>query len=109
MTLSLLTPRSSSAQSKVGDIYILKPGTVFTNGTDSTYFAIPRYGLEKMLVQARLADTLRGIAQNLAKEHDEAIQNARGIERSRDFWRTLAHGSTAVIVAEIALVIIINR
>lgn len=112
MLILLAMPQESQAQTK-GAKYaspVLVPaGTMFVNATDSTYFAISRLMLERLVVKAKLADTLEFFVKNLAKDNDKLAQSAKSIEQSRDFWRTLALGSTAVIVAEIAIMIIIKR
>jgi spermidine/putrescine-binding protein len=56
----LLTGQTLASDSnRVSDIFILRTGYSFTNQTDSTYYAIPRYRLQKLLLQAELADSIR--------------------------------------------------
>jgi len=40
------------------DVFIVRPDSVFVNGSDSTYFAIPRYRIELLLAKADLSDSL---------------------------------------------------
>ena len=100
LMLSSLHP-SSLAQTdslRVKDVFVLKPGSSFVNITDSTYFAIPRYRLEHLLVDAQLADSLR-----VMWTRDRVrLTDLLSIEEGRSsFWRTVAEVTGVVVLLEL--------
>ena len=88
----------------VNDVFILPHGATFTNTSDSTYFAVPRYRMERLLVNAHLVDSVAKFWQMDALKKDNVLT----IEETRTgFWRTVA--VPAVIVSLLELVLIIVR
>lgn len=81
---------------------MLPPGASFTNLHDSTYFALPRYRLERLVRDAVLSDTLQALANRslsaVAVELDRA-QNERAA------WKltALAAGALAVVMFALSL------
>lgn len=94
--MSSLLAVSLNAQTKIDDLYIVPPRATFVNQSDSTYFAVPRYRLERLLRDAMISDSL-------AVQWQATLDQLAQRERSLFFWRTVAIvGTTAFLVTLLA-------
>lgn len=75
-------------------MHVIAPRAVFTNATDSTYFAIPRYRLIRLLRDAQLSDSLTAAWQADIEQKYKEIEAA---ERSLAFWRPVAIAGIAAV------------
>lgn len=83
------------AQDRTADVHIVRPDSSFTNDTDSTFFAISRYRVERLVARAELADSL---AIEWTREYIDQ-------ENDRRWWRSVAFVSVIVAVVEFAILI----
>lgn len=95
----ILLALSSNAQEpqgrlRVDDIFVIPPKLTFTNSTDSTYFALPRYRLQKLLVDSQMLDTVQAVYR---RSIDELVRECESLERGRNFWRLAALAAGAVV------------
>jgi hypothetical protein len=89
---------------RVLDVFVLKPGASFVNKTDSSYFAIPRYRLERLVVKAMLADSLPLIWQ---RDHERLLAEIDRQESNVSFWRYVSTSAGLVAMLE-ALILILK-
>lgn len=67
------------------DVFVLRPGSTFVNRTDSTYFALPRYRLERLTAQAVTGDTLKAM---WFRDRADWARELESEQNSKFWWRT---------------------
>jgi hypothetical protein len=90
----------SVGSSHVKDVFVLPHGASFFNTTDSTYFAIPRYRVVKMLASSQLVDSIQAAWQ--AREnifYQETVSSNSKIT----FWRSAAYVTAAGFIISLVI------
>jgi hypothetical protein len=85
---------SAIAQEKPSDssqvsrpVVVIHPGESFTNHSDSSYYALPRYRAQRLLRDAILSDSIQQIASRSIADLE---QRANELGRERSVWKTAA-------------------
>lgn len=96
-----LLPTLAVAQA---DVTIVHPGESFRNDSTATMFVLPRYRLERLLVQAVLSDSMGAMWKLDAQARSDELAQ---VEAARSFWRS---GAFAVlIVAAVEFLVLVIR
>jgi hypothetical protein len=84
----------------VQDVFILPPGASFVNITDSTYFALPRVRLVRLVRDAQLSDSL---TQVLARQEAHYITQLMQCESTQRFWQGTTIMSVGILILTLIL------
>ena len=101
--LATLSLAQTSDTTKVQDVYIVRPGGGFANITDSTYYAIPRYRVERLLRDAQLGDSIKVMWIHSEERQASAIEH---LESQRSFWKTTSIVSAVVAALELIIILV---
>lgn len=84
----------------VKNVYIIPGGATFTNYTDSVYFALPRYRVERLLRDAIMSDTIKSLYLHWIEQTEK--ENMKTYSTIK-FWQGTA--LTAALITILTLII----
>jgi hypothetical protein len=97
LPLGLLRAQSDSLIARVENVFVLRPGSSFINRSDSTYYAIPRYRLERIEVKAELSDSIREL---WARDRERLLAEIDKQESNVSFWRYVSTSAGLIALLE---------
>lgn len=80
----------SLAQTKVRDVIILRSGETFINTTDTTFFVLSRFRLERLVTDAQLSDSVKTLWES----------DVGRMEAEKTFWKVTTYSAIVVSVVE---------
>ncbi len=84
----------------VRDVFVLPTGASYINLTDSVYFALPRYRLERLARDAIAGDTLQSMLQRQAERYEHKLNKSN---YSLHLWQGIAVSSLGIIIISLLI------